>query len=329
MRPILLAIALTSSTLLIGSALAQEAGNSPALPQPRAESAGSYILGPGDQIVVRAANAPELSEKQTRIDLNGFVNLPMAGRIKAAGLTIEEFEGEIAQRLKVYLEEPDVSVNVAEYQGQPVSIFGEVNTPGVQQVQGRRTLVEILAMAGGVRPEAGPVVRITRRIEQGRIPLPGAKDDPSGRFSIADVELKPLIEAKTPEKDIAIKADDVISVPKAEMVFISGDVNKAGALPLSDGRTVSISEALASSGGILKTAAPQKARILRLPPGGSSREQLPVDVAKILNGKADDVQLGPGDILYIPGSAAKKASVRAIEAAVQAGTVILTYGVIR
>jgi polysaccharide export outer membrane protein len=326
MHSIPAAIAFAVSLLVAASAVAQEGA-----PPPTHSAPGitSYILGPGDQIVVRASNAPDLSEKPVRIDLNGFVNLPMAGRIKAAGLTVEDFEAEIVKRLKVYLEEPDVSVNIAEYQSQPVSVFGEVNTPGVQQIQGRKTLVEILALAGGVKDDAGPVVRITRRIEQGRIPLAGAKDDSSGRFSVADVELKPLVEAKTPEKDIAIKPDDVISVPKAEMVYVAGDVTKAGALPLGDGRTVSISEVIASSGGMLKTAAPQKARIMRLTPGSATREQIPVDVARILNGKSDDVQLGAGDILYIPGSAAKRASARAIEAAVQASTIILTYGVIR
>jgi polysaccharide biosynthesis/export protein len=289
----------------------------------------SYLLGPGDQIVIRAANAPDISEKPIRIDPTGIVNMPTIGRIHAAGLTVEALEAELVKRLKVYLEEPDVAVSLTEYHSQPVSIFGEVMTPGVHQLEGRKTLVEMLSLAGGLKEDAGPSVRLTRRLEYGRIPLPGAADDATGQFSIAELPLKPLIDAKTPDKDILVQPYDTISVPKAEFVYIAGDVTKAGAVPLTDAHSISVMEALSTSGGLLKTAAPNKSRILRPAPGASAREQVPVDVNKIMNGKAEDVRLRAGDILYIPGSAAKRASTRAIEAAVQVSTVILTYGVIR
>jgi polysaccharide biosynthesis/export protein len=289
----------------------------------------SYLLGAGDQILIRAANVPDISEKPIRIDLNGYINMPMVGRLEAGGLTVEQLEALIAKRLKVFLEEPDVAVSVSEYQSQPVSVFGEVMTPGVHQLQGRKTLVEILAMTGGVKPEAGPTVKITRRIENGKIPLPGATDDPTGRFSIAELQLKPLIQAKTPENDIEIEPYDIISVPKAEFIYVAGDVTKSGALSLTDRPTMLIMEALASTGGVTKTSDPKKARILRSVAGSSKREQVPVDIARIMNGKGEDVELLAGDILFIPGSAAKKASLRALEAAIQTGTAILTYGVIR
>jgi polysaccharide export outer membrane protein len=141
--------------------------------------------------------------------------------------------------------------------------------------------------------------------------------------------LKPLIEAKTPEKDILVQPYDIISVPKAEFVYLAGEVTKAGAVSLTEAHSISITEALSSTGGILKTAAGQKSRILRPVAGESKREQVPVDVNRIMNGKTEDVQLLAGDILFVPGSGAKKASARAIEAAVQASTLILTYGIIR
>src|SRR5205823_9444204 len=112
-------------------------------------------------------------------------------------------------------------------------------------------------------------------------------------------------------------------------VYVLGDVNKAGALALDTGNAISVMEALSTSGGLLRTAAPSKARILRPVKGGSRREELPVDVKKIQDGKTDDVQLLAGDILFVPGSASRRVSIRALEAAVQAGTVLLTYGVIR
>lgn len=289
---------------------------------------GNYILGPGDEIVIRATNAPDISDKPTRLDQNGVLNMPMIGRVHAGGLTVEQLEGELVRRLGVILVSPEVAVTVTDYKSQPISIFGEVMTPGVHQLEEGQRLVEILAQAGGVKDDAGPTVRITRRLENGRIPLPGAADDASGQFSVADVQIKPLVAAKTPEKDIPLKPFDIISIPKADFVFIAGDVPKAGGIPLTDGRTISLTEAISVSGGISKTSAPQKAKILRVVEGTPKHDQIPVDVAKIMNGKAEDIQLQAGDVLLIPGSAAKAASTRAVEAAVQAGTMILTYGII-
>lgn len=306
-------------------------GAVPAIPSPSVEfgkAAGSYTLGPGDQILVRAANAPDLNEKTIRIDLGGVINLPVVGRLQAGGSTIEVLETELRRRLKVFLEEPEVSVTVTEYQSQPVSVFGEVGNPGVHQLQGRKSLIELLAVTGGVKPDAGPVVMITRRIEYGRVPLPGAKDDPTGKYSIAQVEIKPLIQAKTPENDITIQPYDIISVPKAEFVYIAGEVVRSGLLPLSEKPTLSIIEALSSSGGLSKTADGKKAHILRATLPGKIRPQEPVNIAGILLGKVDDVQLHAGDILVIPSSVTKKAAQRAIEMAVQIGTVILSAGVV-
>src|SRR5205085_2909717 len=121
---------------------------------------------------------------------------------------------------------------------------------------------EVLSMAGGLRPEAGPSARITRRLEYGRVPLPGAADDETGKFSVAQINLKPLLEARSPETNILVQPNDVISVPRAEMVYVMGEVTKAGPLVLNENQTISILQAVSSSGGALKTAAPQNAKIL-------------------------------------------------------------------
>ncbi len=290
---------------------------------------GGYQLGADDQIVLRVANAPEISDKPVRIDTEGNINLPMVGRVKAGGMTAEQLESELAKRLKTYLEDPEVSVSVTEFHSQPVSVIGAVGSPGVQQLQGRKTLVEIISLAGGLRPDAAPVANITRRLEWGRIPLPDAKDDPGGQFSIASVDLKTLIDAKNPEENIPIFPQDVISVPRAQLVYILGDVTKAGALPLDAKQSISVLEALSTAGGTLRTAATAKAKILRVVKGAPRRTELPINLKQIQNGKADDVQLVAGDILFVPGSDTKRITARAAEAAVQMGTVMLSYGIIR
>jgi polysaccharide export outer membrane protein len=300
-------------------------GSQPAQNDPNFRS--TYILGPGDQLVVHVVDVPDISDKPVRVDLNGEIKIPMAGRIPAAGMTPQQLEAELTKRLKFYFEEPDVSLTIAEFRSQPVSILGEVGSPGVHQLEGQKTLVEMLSLAGGPRPDAGPSVRITRLLSWGRVPVAGATDDPTGKFSIAEIDLKPLIEAKTPGKNIVIRPQDVISIPRAEVVFVLGEVGKVGPLTLNEGHSISVLQAVSSSGGMLRTAAAGNAKILRPSTGSAKWDELPVDIKKILKGQANDQQLLAGDILFVPGSASKRAGIRAIEAAVQAATVMATYGV--
>lgn len=288
----------------------------------------TYLLGPDDQITLHVSDAPAISDKPLRIDSNGEIKVPMAGRIRASGLTTAQLEAELTKRLKVYIEDPEVSVNVAELRSQPVSVIGAVNSPGLHQLEGHKTLIEILSLAGGLRTDAGPTAKITRRLEWGRIPLPGAVDDPTGEFSLAQINLKSLIDAKHPEQNIPIYPQDVISVPAAQLVYVMGEVTKAGPLTLTGGDRISVLEALSSSGGALHTATPAKAKILRAMPGDERRTEIPVDLKKIQAGKADDVPLLAGDILFVPGSSAKRASIRAAEAAIQVGAIAAGYGIV-
>jgi polysaccharide biosynthesis/export protein len=271
-------------------------------------------------VTIHAANAPDLSDKPFRVDADGELKLPMVGRIHAGGLTPEQLEAEITKRLKVYLEEPEVIVSIAEFKSQPVSIVGAVTVPGVHQLEGQKTLVEVLAAAGGLRQDAGATVTITRRLEYGRIPLPGAADDPTHQYSVAAVNLKAVMEAKNPEYNIAIRPHDVISVPRAQVVYVIGEVGHQGALQLSEGGSLSALEAVSTSGGMLRTAAPSHARILRPVPGQDKRTEVAVDLKRILAGRSNDMPLLAGDILVVPGSAGKHAVYRALDAAVQVGT---------
>jgi polysaccharide export outer membrane protein len=142
----------------------------------------SYVLGPDDQITVQALHIAEISDKPLRVDMSGFVRVPLAGRVRAAGQTVEQLERTLADRLRTYVQEPEVTVTVAEFRSQPVSVMGAVKTPGVYQLQGRKTLIEILSSSGGLEQDAGDRVRITRRREWGEIPVAGARPDASGQY---------------------------------------------------------------------------------------------------------------------------------------------------
>ena len=289
----------------------------------------TYVLGPDDQIFIQVVDVPDISGKPQRLDPNGDLKLPMVGRLHAAGMTLEQLEAELTTRLKVYIQEPDVAVSVAEYHSQPVSVIGEVRTAGVQQLAGRKTLVEMLSMAGGVGPDAGPTVRITRQSQWGAIPLPGATADASGGYSTVEIDLKSLMDATSPDKNIVILPHDVISIPRADVVYVVGEVGKSGPVALSGGQSITVMEAVSSTGGVLRTAAPNHARILRRVGGDQKRTEVAVDLKKIMQGKADDVSLVPGDILIVPDSSGKRAATRAVEAAMQAGVMVGTYGILR
>jgi polysaccharide biosynthesis/export protein len=289
----------------------------------------TYHLGPDDEITIQVAAVPDISGKTQRLDPNGDLRLPMVGRIQARGLTLEQLEAELTERLKAYINEPDVAVSIAEFRSQPVSVIGAVSSSGVHQLQGRKTLIEMLSLAGGLTPDAGPTVRIARRLDEGRIPVADAADDATGAFSVAEVDLKSLLDAKAPERNVVIRPHDVISVPRAEMVFVIGEVGRPGAVPLTSGTSLSVLEAVSSSGGALRTASTGNVRILRRTPGDQKRSELEVDLRNIMQGKENDVPLIAGDILVVPDSRGKRAASRALEAAIQAGLLVSSYGFIR
>jgi polysaccharide biosynthesis/export protein len=242
---------------------------------------------------------------------------------------VEDLERELIERLKAYLQEPDVTIAVTDLRSQPVSILGAVGTAGVRQLEGRKTLVEMLSTAGGLSADAGSTVRITRRLDQGRIPLPEATEDPSGRFSTVEIDVRSLLEGRNLDRNIVIQPNDVISVPRADILYVVGEVGKPGPVALTSGHSISVIEAVSASGGVLRTAAPARARLLRRFPGEEKRRDLNVNLRQIMQGKADDLPLLAGDILFVPDSGSKRVAARAIEAVIQAGVIIGSYGTIR
>jgi polysaccharide biosynthesis/export protein len=289
-------------------------------PRCKNQAPPTYLLGPDDQLDISGPELTEIAGKPVRVDGQGDIQIPLAGRVHVGGLTVQQTEEKLNMALRTYIREPQVIVNVVEVRSQPVSVLGAVNSPGVHQVQGRKTLLEMLALAGGVRPDAGYSVRITRELEWGCIPLPNSQLVATGQFSVAELNLKEIMEAKNPEQNIQIFPHDVISVPKAEMVYVIGEVRRSGGFVLGEHQSISVLQALSLAEGLNGGADTRHARILRLKRDADQREELPVDVKDVLSGKKPDVPLQGDDILFIPGSTGKKAALRALEAAVQTGT---------
>ncbi len=297
----------------------------PGWAQPAEEQARrtTYILGPEDQVSIRvldleefAGSAAAVKETGYRIDLRGNINLPLIGRMKVSGQTLEQFEAALVERLKEYLKNPSVTVAVIDYKSQPISVVGQVTTPGVHQLQGRKSLLEVISAVGGLKAEAGHQIKITRKIEYGAIPLPTARPDSTGKFSVAEISIKRILNAVSPEENIQIQPFDVISVPKAELVYVVGDVKRSGGIVLGDREQMTALQALSLAEGMERNAKGNSAKILRRPVNGGEREEIMVSLYDILKGKSVDVPMKPDDILFVPSSTGKRMANRSLEAMV-------------
>ena len=142
---------------------------------------------------------------------------------------------------------------------------------------------------------------------------------------MGEIELPGLIAGTTPSKNILIMPHDVVSVPAADLVYVLGEVNKPGGFTIHTHASISALEAVAMAGGALKTAKREHSRILRVVGDGQMRATIPIDMAKIMDGKSPDVPLQAYDILLVPNNVPRAAALRAIEAVVSVGTGILIY----
>ena len=291
----------------------------PQEPATAAVAPTNYVLGPGDQVALLIPDADELNTKAFRIGEKGDLSLPLIGRIQAAGLTAEQLESSIDLSLRRFLVEPSVVVAITDYRSQPISILGAVNAPGVHQVQGEKSLYEVLSLAGGLREDAGNTVRITRKLKWGPIPLATAKLDATGEFSIASLPVNEILQATNPAANIPIKPEDVISVPKAALVYAIGAVHKPGGFTLGENASLSALQVLSLAEGLESTAAPANAKIMRVVAGRAARTEIPINLRQILAGKSADLELKANDILFVPSSFTKSTALRTLETAIGMG----------
>ncbi len=289
-------------------------------------SAGNYLLGPGDQVSVSLRDRKEIEIRPAFIDLDGAIDFQYAGRIRAEGLTTEQLAREIEAKLTSIVQSPKVTVEVSEYGSQPVSVLGAVNRPGVHQLRGSKNLVEVLSMAEGLKTEAGNVIKITRPKSSGPIPLTNVKEDPTGQFTTAEVSAKGLMDASAPEANIPIRPHDVITVPRAQLVYVLGNVRRPGGFPLTERESITVLQALSMAEGVAPGAVTQSARILRASGSSAPRVEVAIDVKKMLANAAPDQPLLPNDILFIPNSATRAVGIRILETGLQMATGVVIWG---
>ena len=259
-----------------------------------------YELGPSDQIMIHAPDAEELNDKTFRIEDDGTATLPLVGVVKIGGLTLSKVESDLKDRLKAFVRNPLVSITVVQFRSSPVFFVGQFQRPGIYALQGRHTLVEMMQSVGGLQPTAGRRIKITRKVESGPIPLSSAVTDPSGKTTSVEISLVSLTENINPAEDIELQPYDVVSVDRAEEVYVQGGLVKTGTFPVGDRDFISALQLLSQAGGLAPNAIPEKAVILRPVMDTARRAEIPINLKKVLSTEGNDYPLLPNDILVVP-----------------------------
>jgi polysaccharide biosynthesis/export protein len=285
------------------SRAASNAAASEPSPGTNATTVGAPLLrlAPGDLLEIGVYNVPELTSK-ARVGNSGDVYLPLIDYVHVAGLTVEEAQALIEKRLEDggFVRSPHVTIFLAESTSQGVTILGEVAKPGIYSALGNRRLYDLISAAGGFTASAGRKVSIihAHNTDAITVNLPRNLGD----------DLQDNIE---------IQPGDTITVPRAPIVYVVGDVGRPTGL-LVDNGSMTVLQALALAGGANHTARMSGARIIRKGPTGMTEKRVPLK--KMLEAKAPDVSLQADDILFVPLSGARVAAGQAISAAISAAT---------
>jgi polysaccharide export outer membrane protein len=289
----------------------------------------NYVLGANDQILLRAPQVEEINERPFRIDADGNINLPLLGRVHAGGMTVQELEADLVRRLREYVREPQVIITVVQFRSEPVFFVGAFKNPGIYPLAGRRTLVEMLTALGGLQPNASRHIKITRRSEYGPILLPNAIVDSEKKISTVEISMGSLRENVNPAEDILLQPYDVISVERAEMVYVNGEIGKVMGLELGERDSISVMQALTLSGGMTKDANRTNVRILRPIEDTNRRAEIDINVKRVLEGKDNDFPLLPNDLIYVSRSNKRTIWATIGQMAIQNLPLIIVYVALR
>lgn len=291
-----------------GQSLPGDAGNTAAANLLNNRIGPNYLIGPEDVLTIDVFDVPELSKLDVEVSNDGTVSVPLIGSVKAAGLTQRQLRDELTQEWgKKYLNHPQVTLFIKDFKSRPVSVVGSVAKPGVYYMTGRRTLVEVLALAGGL---AGGGAGAGKNLYVER--ASGFEDLPQqdGINQIApdkvSIELKKLLYSQDTALNIEVKPFDIISVSRAGIIYLAGAFNRPGGYVLTDKDTITVLEAVAMAGGIGGNARTSEAKIIRRSSeSATTGTTIPIDLKKVMKGKAPDVELAANDIFLLPNSTAK------------------------
>lgn len=280
-------------------------------PSAAAAVAPAIPIGPGDMIEMNVFGQTDLSG-HFRVNEKGDVLVPLLGAVHVAGLTADESAVDINERYVkseiLNTGQQHVTVFISEYATQGILVNGEVKSPGLYPALGVRMLNDVLTAAGGVAPTASSKIIISHR---------------NSPETLATFEYKP--EASPPiVPQVQILPGDTILIPRAGIVYAAGNVTRSGGYVLDGQHTLTIEKLMALAGWGGHAAALDHAHLVRSLADGS-REDIELSVNRIFKGKAPDIVLKDGDILWVPTSRAKLITEQAVTSALGIGSSVAIY----
>jgi len=309
---------------------------------------GEYRIGAHDLLEINVFEAPDLN-RSLRVSAGGEISMPLLGAVQSSGLTARELEGTLEVKLRQYMKDPHVGVFVTTVESHPVSVVGAVKKPGVFQIRGTKTVLEMLSMSEGLADDAGDEVLVMRgaglqfspdsnrtnatpdaappstaQAPSQTQPAPGAFPSPDENDTIK-INLKDLLESGDPRYNVAVYPGDIVKVTRGGIVYVIGDVKKPGGFVLKSDQYMSVLKAVALAEGLNATAAKSRAKIIRTDEKTGQRTEFPIDLGKVLAGKSPDTPLKAADIVFVPNSSGKTVLYKGSEAAVATASGLIIW----
>lgn len=248
---------------------------------------GDYRIGSEDLIDIKVFDIPQF-DHTVRVSEDGTISLPLIGTLQARDLTKKQLEEKIAELLSKFVHNPQINIFIKEAESKKISVSGAVKMPGIYEMLSRQRLLDMISKAGGFTDEVGKELYVYRNDEAGnRIRVP--------------VDIEKLLYYGEPELNIEIKPGDVVFVPLEVFfkIYVNGAVKSPGSFDIKRSETISVLQAITMAGGTTDRAAEKRTQILRRGSGKGSKI-IDIDLKKIKKGKAEDIALENGDIVYIP-----------------------------
>ena len=250
--------------------------------------ASEYKIGPKDLLEISVFGLDELN-KTVRVSEYGKISLPLLGEVDVDGLTKTELERKLSRLLEEkYLQNPQVTIFIREFQSKRVSVLGAVENPGSYELLGRQTLLQVISRAGGLNQEAGDDIIVIREHQDGTTN--------SLKISIDDLFLKGDARFNIP-----LEPNDIINIPvdKTVVVYVFGQVRNPGALQVKQSNIPTLLQAIAHAGGFSERASKGSVLIRRIDEEGKEHKII-VNVKDVIKGKKRDIQLKENDVVFVP-----------------------------
>ena len=239
-----------------------------------AANAADVLLGPGDVIKASVYGNPDMGI-ETRVSESGSITFPLVGEIKVGGLSVSAAEKRIAGMLESggFLRKAQVNIIVSQLQSQQVSVLGQVNRPGRYPLEGKRSMLDLLAMAGGFSVDAGDTVSLIRKRD--------------GTTSKTVIDVIDMVRTGELTSDADMAANDVIYVERSPRFYIYGEVQRPGTFRLE--RQMTVLQALSVGGGLTPRGTERGISIKRRDASGK---------LQVISAKHDDL-LQSDDVIYV------------------------------